>query len=307
MERFLDSISSNQLMGRSQTAQTMSLLQAISSPDPKVAVGGGDITIVNDSALLPDIGPLGTIADIVEIPPSDQISIYVVRKGDTLLAIAKMFNVSVNTIMWGNDLARGTALKEGQTLTILPISGIRYTVKSGDTLASIATKYKGDAEEIAQFNGLDHGARLTVGNILIVPNGEIAVATPVRTTTGTVGSNLSTFIGNLMRPIRGGIKTQGIHGFNGVDLSSAYGAEVFAASAGTVIIARNGGWNGGYGSYVVVDHSNGVQTLYAHLSKVMVAQGQRVIQGQVVGALGNSGRSTGPHLHFEVRGTKNPF
>ncbi len=219
-----------------------------------------------------------------------------------------MFNVSANTIIWGNDLVKGAALKEGQVLTILPISGIRYTVKKGDTLASVAKKYKGDAEEIAQFNGLDHGAALAVGQMVIVPDGEMTTTIVTKTpTVGSVGSKLTTFIGSLMRPITGGRKTQGIHGFNGVDLSSTYGADVFASSAGTVIIARNGGWNGGYGSYVVVDHGNGVQTLYAHLSRVVVAQGGRVTQGQVIGALGNSGKSTGPHLHFEVRGAKNPF
>lgn len=305
-ERFLGTFSATPVVGQAQTAQTMALLQATPSADPKAALGGGDITIVNDSALLPDSGPLGTIADIAEIPPSDQISIYVVRKGDTLSDIAKMFNVSANTILWANDLTRGTALKEGQVLTILPISGVRYTVKKGDTLASIAKKYKGDAEEIAQFNGLDHGASLAVGQVVIVPDGEL-MATPTKSPDIKPGSTLATFIGNLMRPITGGRKTQGIHGFNGVDLASRLGAEVFAASSGNVIIARSGGWNGGYGSYVVVDHGNGVQTLYAHLSAVKVAQGQRVVQGQVIGALGNSGRSTGPHLHFEVRGAKNPF
>ncbi len=307
MERLLGSFSPSQLAAPVQTAQTMALLQAAPSADPKAAaLGGGDITIVNDSALLPDSGPLGTIADIAEIPPTDQISLYVVRKGDTLSDIAKMFNVSVNTILWANDLPRASALKEGQTLTILPISGVRYIVKKGDTLASIAKKYKGDAEEIAQFNGLDHGAALAVGQIVIVPDGELIV-TPTKTPDIKPGSKLATFIGNLLRPITGGRKTQGIHGFNGVDLASYMGADVFAAASGNVIIARSGGWNGGYGSYIVIDHGNGVQTLYSHLSAVKVAQGQRVAQGQVIGALGNSGRSTGPHLHFEVRGAKNPF
>ena len=110
-----------------------------------------------------------------------------------------------------------------------------------------------------------------------------------------------------MRPIIGGIKTQGIHGHNGVDLASAYGSNIMASASGKVIIARSGGWNGGYGSYVVISHSNGTQTLYGHLSEVDVLPGDDVEQGQVIGKMGSTGKSTGTHLHFEIRGARNPF
>ena len=110
-----------------------------------------------------------------------------------------------------------------------------------------------------------------------------------------------------MRPVVGGIKTQGIHGHNGVDLASYYGADIYASADGQVIVAKSEGWNGGYGLYIVVKHNNGTQTLYSHLSAVLVSSGQSVEQGQVIGKMGSSGDSTGTHLHFEIRGARNSF
>jgi murein DD-endopeptidase MepM/ murein hydrolase activator NlpD len=110
----------------------------------------------------------------------------------------------------------------------------------------------------------------------------------------------------LIRPANA-VKTQGIHGHNGVDFGGPTGTSIKAAAGGTVTVARNGGYNGGYGSYVVISHPNGTQTLYAHMSSVGVSVGQNVGQGDYIGAIGNTGKSTGPHLHFEVRGARNPF
>lgn len=108
-------------------------------------------------------------------------------------------------------------------------------------------------------------------------------------------------------PLPNGRLSQGVHGWNGVDLAAPKGSAVYAAAAGTVIISRASGWNGGYGLYVVVDHGDGTQTLYSHLSADNVTVGQKVTRGQQIGAVGNTGKSTGYHLHFEVRGAKNPF
>jgi murein DD-endopeptidase MepM/ murein hydrolase activator NlpD len=106
----------------------------------------------------------------------------------------------------------------------------------------------------------------------------------------------------------GAIITQGLHGWNGIDLGAARGTPIHAAAGGTVIVARSGGaWNGGYGNYVVITHSNGTQTLYGHMKSVIVSPGQGVSAGQVIGYEGSTGASTGPHLHFEVRGAANPF
>ena len=137
-----------------------------------------------------------------------------------------------------------------------------------------------------------------------------AAKKPVRSGASTGSSLASTgYSGGVtfVRPANG-IKTQGIHGHNGIDIGGPVGSSIFAAAAGTVIVAKaDGGWNGGYGNYIVVDHGGGVQTLYSHLSSVAVSVGQSVSQGAVIGGLGNTGKSTGPHLHFEVRGASNPF
>ncbi|MBI3075361.1 MAG: M23 family metallopeptidase, partial [Parcubacteria group bacterium] len=107
--------------------------------------------------------------------------------------------------------------------------------------------------------------------------------------------------------VSGGRKTQGLHGFNGVDIGAPYGTPVYAAAAGTVIVSRPSGWNGGYGQYVVISHSNGTQTLYSHMGSIVASEGAYLEQGQILGYVGSTGRSTGPHLHFEVRGARNPF
>ncbi|MDQ5958038.1 MAG: hypothetical protein QG665_384, partial [Patescibacteria group bacterium] len=260
----------------------------------------------------------GTAGASIYVPKNEQISTYTVKSGDTLSEIADMFGVSVNTIMWANDIKKATDISEGDTLVVLPISGVRHIVKKGDTLAKVAKLYNADAEETAIFNGLDASAALKVGDEVIVPHGEIPIikkpSTPGKprwdgTSPSTVKkyASLPAYSGYYIRPMAGGTKTQGIHGNNGVDLANKTGAELSAAAAGTVIVARTGGWNGGYGNYVVISHDNGTQTLYGHMLDVTVSAGQTVAQGQVVGHLGSSGNSTGPHIHFEIRGARNPF
>jgi murein DD-endopeptidase MepM/ murein hydrolase activator NlpD len=295
----------------------MALLKPAMNFDPAPARGGGDITIVDDSALMPEEGPAGTIADI-EKPKNATISVYVVREGDTLSGIAKLFGVSADTILWANDLKRSSTLRVGQTLTILPVTGVKYTVKKGDTLASIAKKYGGDASGIATFNGLEETS-LAIGTEIIIPDGEITAPAPAKKTASVsstvyaaahdVGpSGSPTQVGYYMAPLSRYVETQGIHGYNGVDLAAPVGTPIVASASGDVIIAKAGGYNGGYGSYVVISHGNGSQTLYAHMSKVATYDGAAVVQGQVIGYVGSTGKSTGAHVHFEIRnGIRNPF
>jgi len=287
-------------------SQTMTLLEGYLNINP-TGTGGAEIAIVDQVALesngsgnevFIDLGKSGT----------GEISVYVVRKGDTLGEIAKMFGVSTNTILWANNI-KASAIKEGQELVILPISGVRHTVKSGDTLKSLATKYKADLEDILLYNDLASNTKIKVGDVIIIPNGVIS-ATQVsraKTSRSQISQNYPVYAGYYLRPIVGGRKSQGLHGNNGVDLAAPKGTPILASAEGKVIVSRASGYNGGYGLYVVISHANGTQTLYAHMSKNNVVNGQHVDQGQVIGAVGSTGRSTGPHIHFEVRGAKNPF
>ncbi len=283
-------------------------LRAALNVDPNPAKGGGDISVSGGVALVSELGPSGTAADVeVARPGADQISIYVVRAGDTLSQIAELFNVSTNTIVWANDLSRGSFIRPGETLVILPVSGIRHTVVKGDTVASLAKKYKGEVEEILDFNGLAAGSSLSVGEVVIIPYGTAPQVTTVSTGAIARGAGGPALDGYFLRPVVGGTKTQGIHGYNGIDIGASVGTSVLAAAAGEVIVSRTYGYNGGYGQYIVIRHANGTQTLYGHLSQNFVFAGAQVVQGQVIGSVGSTGRSTGPHLHFEIRGARNPF
>lgn len=289
--------------------QTLTILSAARNIDPNPSRGGGGITIVDDLALVSEDGPEGTGRDIIsKKPSSDQIVLYIVREGDTLSAIADMFEVSSNTLRWANNLSPKSTIQPGDSLIILPMDGLRHTVSAGDTLASIARTYDADADEILIFNGLEEGAVLEKGSTITIPGGEMPTPKVQKPSAKrTVQSGTSQKSGVFIRPLAGGVRTQGIHGYNAVDLGASVGTPVRAAAAGKVILSRAGGWNGGYGSYIVIDHGNGTQTLYAHLSANSVGTNEYVAQGQTIGAVGSTGRSTGPHLHFEVRGAKNPF
>jgi murein DD-endopeptidase MepM/ murein hydrolase activator NlpD len=300
----------------SPNIQSLPLPRAGMNIDPIRGKGGGDVRVVDGSALLPDEGPSGTIADIIVRPANPTISRYQVQPDDTLSDIAVLFGVDENTILWANDLPRGATIHPGQVLTILPVTGLRHTVEKGDTLATVAEEYNADAAEIASYNGLDSSASLAAGTEIIIPDGVIALApaapepqpsasTP-RPSVSSAGS--SDAGGYYLRPIDGGVRTQGIHGYNGVDLAASAGTPILASASGEVIVSREGGWNGGYGNYVVIQHANGTQTLYAHNSSNIVGVGQYVVQGQVIGYVGTTGRSTGSHVHFEIRGgPRNPF
>ncbi len=294
-----------------QNVQSMPLLRSTGGMSTNYALAG-DISIVGGMAVEAQSGPLGSISDVQDEPSSHRVAIYTVRKGDTIGQVARMYDVSVNTILWANDL-KSSVLSEGQIIIILPVSGVMHIVKEKDTLKSIAKKYKADVEDIKRFNGILTDSELEVGSAITVPDGDISSPKTVGKSTSSKGTSrlIAGFDGpdlgrTFLRPVDG-LKTQGLHGYNGVDLGAPIGTPVIAAAAGRVVLARSGGYNAGYGSYVVIEHDGGVQTLYAHLSKVSVETGDLVYRSQKVGNVGSTGRSTGPHLHFEVRGARNPF
>ncbi len=300
---------------------SLALLTAAINSDPSPAQSATDLSVSEGSALIATVGIDGTVPlEIDHTSSSGSITTYTVQEGDSISAIAASHGVSVDTILWANGLTRKSAIRPGTTLVILPVSGVRHTVQKGETLAGIAKSLSADAEDIATYNGLEVGSGLVAGTVLIVPGGEApvvatkkpAVASSVKIKTGgSMGAvravgNTSKVV-SLANPAPAGRVSQGIHGWNGIDFAAPSGSPVLAAANGTVIISRMGGWNGGYGNYIVIDHGDGTQTLYGHLSSDSVSVGQKVSRGQQIGGIGNTGKSTGYHLHFEVRGAKNPF
>ena len=306
----------------SETAQTVSLLRAALHTDPNPAKGGGDV-IVEDGALVSDGGAFFE-SDVVNTRTANgEIAVYTVRPGDTLSQIADMFDVSGSTILWANDLTNADLIQPGDTLVILPITGVQHVVKADETLASIAKKYGAESEDvddivldIMAYNQLASDTDIVEGETIVIPGGVVEAPAPQKTTSATptrtsAGSTVVATGGGssgYSNPLPGSVKTQGLHGYNGVDLGGLpLGTPALAAASGDVIVAKSSGWNGGYGNYVVVKHANGTQTLYSHLNSVSVGIGQRVSAGQKLGGVGSTGRSTGIHLHFEVRGARNPF
>lgn len=311
----------------SYNSQTIPLLAAAVSLDPTVTPA--EVPIVNGEALESQDNPLRP-GDTATPLTNPQISVYTVRNGDTLSGIAKMFGVDTNTIIGANNIKNGV-IHPGEELVILPITGIRHTVLKGETLASLEKTYRSDAHDIALYNNLADDATLTVGTLIIIPNAEVPIPTPAKSSTVAKTKTTSTTKtaktkGFTPAPLRNaggpeydnyyiwpltpgaGIITQSLHGYNGVDIGAPTGVGIDASAAGTVIVAKkNGAWNGGYGNYIVIQHNNGTQTLYAHASAVFVSPGDAVSQGQLIGKVGRTGESTGPHLHFEIRGATNPF
>lgn len=278
------------------------------------AEGGSDSQIsLQDNTLVAYAGPQGTAADSYQIDGFDQITTYVVREGDTLGHIAELFAISTNTIRWQNDLTAKAVISPGQVLYILPVDGVEHIIEKGDTLAKIAKTYQGSVDEIERFNNIAGDNELKIGMKVVIPGGEpIPVAAPVRTIAKTTtkskpstSKNTAATSGSYWTdPMAGkGVLTQSYHGnFRGIDIGAATGTPIVAAASGKVVIAASGGWSGGYGNYIVIQHDNGAKTLYAHMSRLGTSLGSYVAQGEVIGYVGSTGRSTGPHLHFEIRG-----
>ncbi len=304
-QKTTNSIHKNSQMGAALEAPLNHDLNQSSDEEIPVEVDGSAVS-ANLSVTL------ATSDDKAKINNSnDQISVYVVHEGDTLSQIAKMFDVSPNTILWANDIPRKSSLKVGQKLVILPVSGIQYTVKKGDTINKIAKNFSADAGDIRDFNDIQDSS-LSIGDVIIIPDGMEAPAptvTPIKKFFNSIISPEPSGVdtsGYFIRPAKG-VKTQGLHGHNGVDISGRGGLSVVAAAEGKVLISLSSGYNGGYGSYIVINHPNGTQTLYSHLSANFVSAGDYVSRGQLIGNIGNTGKSTGPHLHFEIHGAKNSF
>jgi murein DD-endopeptidase MepM/ murein hydrolase activator NlpD len=269
-----------------------------------------DTIIDGGSIMAPAMAGMGSNYDN-DTTPTAYVIMYTVRQGDTVSTIAKAHGVTIDTITWENEISDVDAIKPGDMLRILAVSGLRHRVIKSDTVKSIADNYSVDAAAIIAFNELPANGQLDIGKEIVVPGGkkpEIKIELPQRAIAlGARRTYTKIKRGWLAHPAPGSRKTQWLHRTNAVDLAAPVGTPIYAAAAGVVTKSTSGGWGGGYGRYVMIKHPNGVVTLYAHLSRNKVKAGQKVKQGQVIGLMGSTGRSTGSHVHFEVRGAKNPF
>ena len=275
-----------------------------------------EVTLVQGNSII-GIGPpatveattLGTVLSGIDqgIELREEIIEYRVQRGDTLSSIANHFGISLNTLLWANDLSQKSLLKLGQKLVILPVSGLIHHVKRGDTVGGIAELYKGSARKIVAVNGLSSEDDVFIGDIVIVPGGVMpkraSVAAPTHVPLGS-----SYFICP-----NGTCKiNQGLHWYNAIDFGGQCGDPIYAAAAGSVQRVKFG-WNGGAGNYINILHPNGVVTTYGHIASSLVSPGEQVSQGDIVGFIGGrpgapgAGISTGCHVHFGVRGARNPF
>lgn len=236
--------------------------------------------------------------------PRAEIIDYKVETGDTISGIAQKFGVSIDTVRWANDLDTNKPLKPGQTIKIPPVTGIVHKVNRGDTVYTLAKKYNSDAQAVVDypFNTFtnDETFQLAVGQILIIPDGVMPKAAPVYLAQKTPDAGTIVASGVFVWPTSGTISQRFSWYHQAIDIANKAGIPILAADAGKVILA---GWpdNIGYGNRIFIDHGNGFVTLYGHLSKISVEVEQTVKRGDVIGLMGSSGRSTGPHLHFEIR------
>lgn len=230
---------------------------------------------------------------------------YEVQNGDTVSGIASQFSIDTTTIMTANPtLWNRNYLRVGQKLTFPTVSGIIKKVGSGDTVKTLAKKYEVNEEEIRKYNEID-GDSLVAGSYIVLPGAkEASQTTYVAQDLGAVSNMKYVESGKkLIWPTEGKISQGFKRGHYAIDISNRGRPAIFAADAGKVIKASYG-WNGGYGNHIIIDHGNGMQTLYAHLEAISVEVGNEVSRGEIIGKMGNTGRVygvTGIHLHFEVR------
>lgn len=234
-----------------------------------------------------------------------------VQPGETLSVIAYRYGLEVSSIRYANtNLGNIDYLKVGQELTIPPRDGLFVKIGSGDSLVALVDEYDGNVDETRAFNGVDEGESLVSGEELFVVGGKpkVVAAAPVYTSYSTskpavLQYNIPPNAEGWIRPTQGNI-TQGYHGGHlAYDIADRSQPPVLAAASGTVVKAESGGWGGGYGNHIIIDHGNGYRTLYAHNAVLYVNVGDYVQQGQVIAKMGNTGRvygATGIHLHFEI-------
>lgn len=258
----------------------------------------------------PTILPGATLPG-VSVSARTEVVYYDVHAGDVIGAIAERYGVSVVSILWANNLSARSYIRPGDKLKIPPVSGVLHIVKKGDTVGKIALAYQAKESDIIAFNKLQSGGTdIVAGEEIIVPGGvKPRPAAPPPVFRSNALANIAAPHGSVEAPAGSGYlwptavrRITQYFGWRhtGLDIGGPAGTAIYA-SRGGVVTRSACGWNGGYGCYIVIDHGGGVQTAYAHSTKLYVSVGQSVSQGQTIAAMGSTGRSTGSHLHFEVR------
>lgn len=289
---------------------------ALSSADAALISGAGIVAAA--TTVTPDETRIAEDESLVTVPwspiaPSGSsgrdVVHYTVQETDTLSSIAQVYQVSIQSIAWSNDLVDPDAIRPGDVLRISPVDGVLHIVKSGETISGIAKKFSAQESVILIFNGLSASGVLTAGDEIVIPGGSPPPPPPKpKPASRPSAPRFSTSqvpLGYYIAPTTG--RNYGRrHSNNGVDVANSCGTPVYAAASGSITRADGEGWNGGYGDVVEIVHPNGTDTRYAHLSQIVAWSGQ-VGQGQLIGYIGSTGRSTGCHLHFEVHGARNPL
>lgn len=243
-----------------------------------------------------------------------KIEYYTVKNGDTVSSIAKKYNITTNTIIWENNLNKYGFIKPGQKLTILPDVGVSYSVKKHDTISKIAKKYSVKEKEIIDTNNIKNASALQIGQKLIIPGARktttrtaVSRYTPTKKTPIKTASSIKSSTKLFWPASCNRISQYYYWKHHGIDIACRINTPIYAAEDGVV---ERAGWSTGYGKRVIIRHSNGIKTLYAHLNKINIGVGQAVDRGEVIGVMGSTGWSTGSHIHFEVRSgrsKKNPL
>lgn len=241
---------------------------------------------------------------------------YKVKPGDTVSTIANKFGISVNTILWENNLSSRGIIHPGDSLSILPVSGINHNVKSGENISYIANKYDVSTNDILEANNISDVNSLKIGQNLIIPGASKTNTTRVASTSSSsnVPSSSSGIdvIKDLIKPKPASSSSSETMQWptvghritqyyswrhTGLDIANKTGTPLYASEGGTI---EYSGWSTGYGYNVLINHGGGKKTRYAHASKLYVKKGDTVKRGESVAAMGSTGWSTGPHIHFEV-------
>ncbi len=284
-----------EIIEEAPTVDTAEVVDPEYGTEPEIV---GEVTTAEVFGLTREAVPITLIPE----RPREGLSEYTVVAGDTLYGIAKKYGLSAETIMFANGLEKNPdLLRLGQKLVILPVNGILHTVAQKDTLDKIAKTYKVKPEAIVTYplNQLDaKNPQIAVGQKILVPGGKKEIPQVATVYRGTAPKGAKTGTGKLIWPTSGSL-TQAFKPLHrALDIARGIGTPIKAADNGYVVAS---GWsNVGYGNYIVIDHGNGLQTLYGHLSKRFVSAGDVVTRGAVIGNMGSTGNSTGPHLHFEV-------